>query len=67
MRAYVKWPFAEDRHGALFLTQLPFETLCAANHTACRFAEKNEIFRSVRSGRRCAAALRFALFEGETR
>ena len=40
--------------------------LCISNHPACRFTEKARLFRSLRAGRRCAAALRFILFKGET-
>ena len=43
-----------------------FEALRASNHTACRFAEKARFFRSLRAGRRCAAASRFYLFKAET-
>ena len=45
---------------------LQFETLCVANHTACRFAEKTQFFRSIRAWRRYAAASRFTLFKVET-
>ncbi|NME52662.1 hypothetical protein [Desulfovibrio piger] len=41
------------------LEHFQFETLCVSNYTAYRFAEKARFFRSVRAGRRCAAALRF--------
>ena len=43
-----------------------FEMLCISNHTACRFAEKTRFFRSLRTGRRCAAASRFTFFKVET-
>ncbi|WP_299395927.1 hypothetical protein, partial [uncultured Desulfovibrio sp.] len=43
-----------------------FETLRVSNHTACRFAEKAQFFRSLWAGRRCAAASRFTFFKGET-
>ena len=39
-----------------------FETLCISNHTACRFAEKR-VFRSLRAGRRHAAASRSIFFQ----
>ena len=32
-----------------------FETRCVSNHTACRFSEKTQFFRSLWAGRRCAA------------
>ncbi|MDM8214911.1 hypothetical protein QUW15_01835 [Desulfovibrio piger] len=34
------------------LKHFQFETLCVSNHTACRFAEKAQFFRSVWAGRR---------------
>ena len=40
-----------------------FEMLCISNHTACRFAEKAQFFRSLLAGRRCAAAFAFHLFQ----
>ena len=43
-----------------------FEALRVSNHTACRFAEKARLFRSLWAGRRCAAASRFTLFKVET-
>ena len=43
-----------------------FEMLRISNHTACRFAEKTLFYRSLRAGRRCAAASRSALFKGKT-
>ena len=46
--------------------QFQFETLSVSNHTACRFAEKTRFFRSLRAGRRCAAASRFTFFKDET-
>ena len=49
-----------------FLEHFQFEILRISNHTACRFAEKAQFFRSVLAGRRCAAASRFAFFKGET-
>ncbi|WP_300806910.1 hypothetical protein, partial [uncultured Desulfovibrio sp.] len=45
------------------LEQFQFETLRVSNHTACRFAEKVRFFRSLRAGRRCAAASRFTFFQ----
>ena len=50
----------------IFLEQFQFETLRVSNHTTCRFAEKARFFRSLRAGRRCAAASRFTFFKGET-
>ena len=47
------------------LEQFQFEMLCISNHTACRFAEKARFFRSLRAGRRCAAASRFTFEKGE--
>ena len=46
--------------------QFQFETLCVSNHTSCRFAEKMRFFRSLRAGRRCAAASRFTFLKVET-
>ncbi|HIX39447.1 MAG TPA: hypothetical protein H9857_01310 [Candidatus Desulfovibrio intestinigallinarum] len=43
-----------------------FETLRVSNHTACRFAEKTRLFRSLWAGRRCAAASRLTFFNVET-
>ena len=43
-----------------------FETLCASNHIACRFAENVRFFRYLRAGRRCAAASRFTFVKGKT-
>ena len=40
-----------------------FETLCVANHTVWRFAEKTRFFRSLWAGRRCASCLVFCLFQ----
>ena len=37
-----------------------------SNHTACRFAKKTRVFRSLWAGRRCAAASRFTFFKVET-
>ncbi|WP_300806622.1 hypothetical protein [uncultured Desulfovibrio sp.] len=54
--------FACGKKGFL-LERFQFETLCVSNHTACRFAEKARFFRSLRAGRRCAAASRFYLFQ----
>ena len=48
------------------LEQFQFEMLCIPNHTACRFAEKAQFFRSLLAGRRCAAASRFTFFKIET-
>ena len=48
------------------LEHFEFETLRVSNHTACRFAEKTRFFRSLRAGRRCAAASRFTVFKVET-
>ncbi len=43
------------------LEYFQFEMLRISNHTACRFAEKARFCRSLRAGRRCAAAPRFTL------
>ena len=48
------------------LEHFQFETLCVSNHTACRFAEKTQFFRSLLAERRCAAASRFTFFKVET-
>ena len=48
------------------LEHVQFEMLCISNHTACRFAEKAQFFRSLLAGRRCAAASRFTFFKVET-
>ena len=50
------WPLSALEH-------FQFETLRVSNHTACRFAEKVRFFRSLRAGRRCAAASRFTFFQ----
>jgi len=39
-----------------------FAMLRISNHTACRFAEKAQFFRSLWAGRRCAAS-RFTFFQ----
>ncbi|MCI7568826.1 MAG: hypothetical protein MSH25_05555, partial [Desulfovibrio sp.] len=44
--------------------QFQFEMLRIPNHTACRFAEKTRVFRSLRAERR--AASRFTFFKGES-
>ncbi|WP_299393097.1 hypothetical protein, partial [uncultured Desulfovibrio sp.] len=54
--------FSVYRRGPRLLEQFQFETLRVSNHTACRFAEKTRFSRSLRAGRRCAAASRFHLF-----
>ena len=48
------------------LEHFQFEMLRISNHTACRFAEKAQFFRSLLAGRRCAAASRFTFFKVET-
>ncbi len=48
------------------IAHFQFETLCFSNHTACRFAEKARFFRSLRAGRRRAAASSFTFFKVET-
>ena len=58
-------PAAPDQ-GVSTLEQFQFETLRVANHTACRFAEKTRFSRSLRAGRRCAAASHFIFFKVET-
>ena len=45
--------------GCFYLEQFQFEVRSISNHTACRFAEKAQFFRSLWAGRRCAAASRF--------
>ena len=42
-----------------------FETLCASNHTACRFAEKTLFFHFFGSGG-TVPSLAFCLFKGKT-
>ena len=49
-----------------FLEHFQFEILCISNHTACRFAEKTQFFRSLFVGKRGVAASRFAFFKVET-
>ena len=49
-----------------FPEQFQFETLRVSNHTACRFTEKAQFFRSLWAGRRCAAASRFTFFKAKT-
>ncbi|WP_300809530.1 hypothetical protein, partial [uncultured Desulfovibrio sp.] len=49
------------RFGRRDLEYFQFEMLYVSNHTACRFVEKTRFFRSLRAGRRCAAAPRFTL------
>ena len=53
--------------GRADLEHFQFETLCVSNHTACRFAEKTQFFRSLLAGRRGAVASPFAFFKGRRR
>ncbi|MDM8216229.1 hypothetical protein QUW15_08740 [Desulfovibrio piger] len=57
---------ATGKKRSVSLEHFQFETLCVSNHTACRFAEKAQFFRSLWAGRRCAAASRFTFFKVET-
>ena len=49
------------------LGHVPFETLCASNHTVCRFAEPPQCFRSLLAGRHGADASRSSFFNGNRR
>ena len=55
---------ASPRLADPFLSIFQFETFCVSNHTACRFAEKTQFFRSLSAGLCCAAASHFAFFMG---
>ncbi len=48
------------------LEPFQFERRCVSSHTACRFAQTPRFFRSLLAGRCCAAASRFAFFNGKT-
>ena len=58
--------FVRRKRFRSFLEHFKFELFRISNHTACRFAEKVWFFRSIRAGRRCAAASLFTIFKGET-